>query len=85
MVTEKQWLISIELLMIVSKERRGNLKFKVIDDRKLATEIREKIKANGGYCPCKLEKTEDTKCICKDFLEHGVGKCHCGLYIKESE
>jgi len=57
----------------------------MIKDKERAEKIRAKIKENDGYCPCKLEKTEDTKCICKEFLEQGVGECHCGLYIKESE
>jgi len=61
------------------------LVFKMIKDKERAEKIRAKIKENDGYCPCKLEKTEDTKCICKEFLEQGVGECHCGLYIKESE
>ena len=59
--------------------------FKMIKDKERAEKIRPKIKENDGYCPCKLEKTEDTKCICKEFLEQGVGECNCGLYIKESE
>lgn len=57
----------------------------MIKDKERAEKIRAKIKENDGYCPCKLEKTEDTKCICKEFLEQGVGECNCGLYIKESE
>lgn len=57
----------------------------MIKDKERAEKIRAKIRENDGYCPCKLEKTEDTKCICKEFLEQGVGECHCGLYIKESE
>ena len=57
----------------------------MIKDKERAEKIRAKIKENDGYCPCKLEKTEDTKCICEEFLEQGVGECNCGLYIKESE
>ena len=38
---------------------------------------------NDGYCPCAIEKTEDTKCICKEFLEQEEpGPCHCGRYMK---
>lgn len=44
--------------------------------------IRAKLCENDGYCPCRLTKTEDTKCICKDFLEQEEGMCHCGLYVK---
>ena len=44
------------------------------------------IKENGGYCCCALEKTEDTKCMCKNFREAPVGTtCHCGLYIKTED
>lgn len=48
--------------------------------------IKEKIKANAGYCPCQLEKNENTKCICKNFLnQEEDGWCHCGLYYKEMD
>ena len=46
--------------------------------------IKKGLEMNGGYCPCRREKTEDNKCICKEFREQiacgKVGKCHCGLY-----
>jgi len=59
------------------------MQIKVSDNKERVKEIREKIKVNGGYCPCKLIKNEDTKCICKEFLEQKeLGECHCGLYIK---
>ena len=46
--------------------------------------IKGKIKENDGYCPCQLEKNENTKCICKNFLNQKEnGWCHCGLYYKE--
>lgn len=41
------------------------------------------LKNNQGYCPCRLEKTPDTKCMCKEFREQLEGECHCGLYVKE--
>lgn len=53
-------------------------------DKQYADEIRAKVKENGGYCPCRIVKTPDTKCICKEFREaNEPGPCHCGLYIKE--
>ena len=55
-------------------------------DKDYVKEIRDKLKANGGYCPCRLSKNEDTKCICKEFREQEEdGYCHCGLYFKEFE
>lgn len=57
--------------------------FKEIDDKEKAQKIRELIKKNDGHCPCKLVKNDDTKCICKEFVEQKeLGKCHCGLYEK---
>ena len=55
---------------------------KVTDDKELANQIRTMLKNNNGYCPCKTVKNEDTKCICKEFMEQGLGECHCGLYKK---
>ena len=50
----------------------------------IVEEIRKKLKDNGGYCPCRLEKNQDTKCMCKEFREMVIsqtpGECHCGLY-----
>lgn len=46
--------------------------------------IAQAVKDNEGYCPCRLEKTKDTKCMCKEFREQENGVCHCGLYKKES-
>lgn len=59
------------------------MRIKVSENKKIVQEIREKLKANDNYCPCRLEKTPDTKCMCKEFLEQESGECHCGLYIKE--
>ena len=51
-------------------------------DKDFAKEVMHKVKDNGGYCPCKLEKTQDTKCMCREFREQEEGMCYCGLYIK---
>ena len=34
---------------------------------------------NDGYCPCQVEKNEDTKCPCKMFRESH--ECVCELYV----
>lgn len=54
----------------------------ISSDTNLVNEIRQKLKANDGYCPCKLVKNSDTKCMCKEFRDMEEGECHCGLYIK---
>jgi hypothetical protein len=41
---------------------------------------------NNGYCPCMVEKTPDTKCMCKEFRDQKEpGPCHCGRYEKYEE
>lgn len=51
-------------------------------DNDKVQEIKKQLKENGGYCPCKIEKIPDNKCICKEFRQQKYGECHCGLYIK---
>ncbi len=59
------------------------MRITVNSDIELVKTIREKLKANDGYCPCRLTKTPDTRCMCKEFLEQNEpGECHCGLYVK---
>lgn len=50
----------------------------------LKNEIQNKLKENGGYCPCCIEHTPETKCMCKNFIEEvAAGEyCHCGLFYK---
>lgn len=43
----------------------------------------KEVRANSGYCPCRLKKTPETKCPCKEFREQTTeGECHCGAYVK---
>ena len=49
--------------------------------------IKEGLKKKGGYCPCRMEKSEENKCICREFREQMAdpdfeGYCHCMLYYK---
>lgn len=61
-------------------------KISVNPDKDKVAEIRQAVKDNDGYCPCQLERNEDTKCICNNFLkQEESGWCHCGLYYKEVE
>lgn len=60
------------------------MRVSVNSNKELVEDIRNRLKANDGYCPCRLVKNDDTKCMCKEFLEQTEpGECHCGLYIKE--
>lgn len=59
------------------------MKIKISENKELVEQIKTKLKENGNYCPCKLLKNEDTKCMCKEFREQNApGECHCGLYVK---
>lgn len=63
---------------------------KLNPDAKVVASIKEGLRKKGGYCPCRLERTEDNKCICKEFREHMAdpdfeGFCHCMLYYKSKE
>lgn len=55
----------------------------------IVKEIRQKLKENDNYCPCRIQQTKDTKCMCKEFrdmLTKGIeGECHCGLYLSIKE
>ena len=60
------------------------------EDKEIVKAIKEGLKRTGGYCPCKFEKTEDTKCMCKEFKDqikdpNFEGYCHCLLYYKSKE
>lgn len=55
---------------------------KVTKDKELEQQIRKALKDNDGYCPCRLQKIADNKCMCKEFREQESGECHCGLYYK---
>lgn len=58
---------------------------KFTDNVELKEEIQQKLKENDGYCPCRIVRTPDTKCMCKEFREQNSGECHCGLYIKTEQ
>lgn len=58
------------------------------DDQELVDGINKglaenKEKFGKQYCPCSLEHTDDTVCMCKEFREQDEpGFCHCGKYEK---
>jgi ferredoxin-thioredoxin reductase catalytic subunit len=49
--------------------------------------IKTALKANNGYCPCRIEKIPENICMCSEFKDqikdpNFYGMCHCGLYVK---
>ena len=61
------------------------MKIHVNKDKELVVKVRAALKENDGYCPCRLDKTPDTLCMCKEFREMESGECCCGLYWKEKD
>ena len=55
---------------------------KLNDEASIVEAVRQGLKDNDGYCPCRVKRTSETKCMCKEFREQKSGICHCGLYIK---
>ena len=58
------------------------------EDKAIVENIREGLKMKNGHCPCKLEISDDTLCMCAEFKEQIAdpdyeGYCHCRLYYKE--
>ena len=64
------------------------MKIRLNENMDVVDSVKEGLKRTGGYCPCRLERTEDYKCMCKEFKEQIAdpdfeGYCHCLLYYKE--
>lgn len=63
---------------------------KLNENSEIVTEIKAGLKAKGGYCPCRLQKTPENKCICEEFRKQIAdpnfeGYCHCMLYYKSKD
>lgn len=59
------------------------------ENKEIVKSVKEGLKKTGGYCPCRLERNEDTKCMYKEFKEqikdpNFEGYCHCLLYYKSN-
>jgi hypothetical protein len=61
-------------------------KYKIVlnDDLSLVAEVNRQLQETRGYCPCALEWTDDTRCVCKSFKESLINgeitECACGKY-----
>ena len=59
-------------------------------DKNIVKTVKDGLKAKDGYCPCRVGKDPDNKCMCKEFREQIAdpdfeGYCHCMLYYKSKE
>ncbi len=60
------------------------------ENNEIVQNIKEGLKKKGGYCPCRIQITDDNKCMCKEFREQindpdFEGYCHCMLYYKSKD
>ena len=62
LVTEKRFVLRYDQATI--KKEVANMKIKLNPDQEIVNTIREGLKRTGGYCPCRRERTEATKCMC---------------------
>ena len=58
------------------------------EDTEYVEKLRSVMEKNGGYCPCRIQRTAENLCICTEFREQisdpeFCGYCHCKLYYKE--
>ena len=61
---------------------------KLFPYKEMVQMVKDGLERTGGYCPCRLERTQENKCICKEFREQIAdpdfkGYCHCMLYYKD--
>lgn len=85
LVTEKDFVLRYDKATI--KKELANMKIKLNPDQEIVSTIRKGLKRTGGYCPCRRECTEATKCMCQEFKNQIAdpgfeGFCHCMLYYK---
>ena len=45
------------------------MKVRLNEDKEVVARVKEGLKRTGGYCPCRLARTEENKCMCKEFRE----------------
>ena len=63
------------------------MKITLNPDTSVVKTIKEGLKNKDGFCPCKLGRLPENKCMCEEFKEQindpdFEGFCHCRLYYK---
>ncbi len=63
------------------------MKITLNPDSEVVKVIKEGLLKKDGFCPCKLGKLPENKCMCKEFKAQiddpeFEGFCHCKLYYK---
>lgn len=63
------------------------MKITLNPDSDIVATVRAGLERTGGYCPCRLARTEENRCMCEEFRAQindpdFEGFCHCMLYYK---
>ena len=63
------------------------MKITLNPDEAVVKTVKEGLKNKDGFCPCKLGRLPDNKCMCEEFKAQindpeFEGFCHCKLYYK---
>ena len=66
------------------------MKITLNTNEEIVKTVKEGLKATGGYCPCRLERTPENICMCEEFKAQIAdpefeGYCHCMLYYKSKD
>ncbi len=66
------------------------MKITLNENKEIVERIKAGLEKKGGYCPCRLEKSPENKCMCKEFRDQIAdpdfeGYCHCLLYYKSKD
>lgn len=66
------------------------MKITLNPDEEIVRLVKEGLKRTGGYCPCRVEKKEEYRCMCEEFKAQLAdpdfeGYCHCMLYYKSND
>ncbi len=64
------------------------MRIRLNDNKEIVATVREGLIAKGGYCPCRVDKKPEYKCMCEEFRAQIAdpdfeGLCHCQLFYKE--
>ena len=63
------------------------MKITLNPNEEIVKSIKEGLENPGGNCPCRIQRTVDFKCMCREFRDQikdpdFEGYCHCMLYYK---
>lgn len=66
------------------------MRIRLNEDKEVVKTVAEGLKAKGGYCPCRVGKRSEYKCMCEEFRSQIAdpdfeGYCHCRLFYAGQE